>query len=48
MVFRSRPVSYLFGLMDHLALHKMVEGVVAAGMRVAATNTGSRSKGFIS
>ena len=30
MAFKSSLVSYLFGLMDHLALHKTVEGAIAA------------------
>jgi hypothetical protein len=31
MAFKSSLVSYLFGLMSHLALHKMVEGASAEG-----------------
>jgi hypothetical protein len=35
MAFKSSLVSYLFGLMDHLALHKMVEGAIAAAPAMA-------------
>jgi hypothetical protein len=39
MPFKSSLVTYLFGFMEHLALHTMVEGVVAAAPIAAAGAT---------
>ncbi|MBZ5724310.1 MAG: hypothetical protein LAP87_04875 [Acidobacteriia bacterium] len=41
MTFKTGLVSYLFGLMDHLALHKIVEGAIfAAPAMTAAAGAG--------
>jgi hypothetical protein len=38
MAFKSSFVSYLFGLMDHLAQHKLVEGAVAVAAPALAAS----------
>src|SRR5437870_2250361 len=46
MAFKSGLLSYVFGLMDHLALHKLVEGaMVAAAPATAVAGTVAAAAG---
>ena len=47
MAFKTSLVTYLFGLMDHLALHKMVEGVMVAAAPVAAGATAAAGESWV-